>query len=362
MKFSTIALSTISFALIAGAGWYVYQKVGPASSTPTAVSSASLGRGAASPPLPAVQVVNGETVVVISPDMQRASHIRVARLASVSYVPTRQAYATVIDPKPLFDLCGRMAAARADVKTLTVQFAASRTQYDRSRTLFSDDRNVSRKSLQSANTMMRADAAKLESAKATVNGLAAAVRAQFGDALECAAQKPASGLLHRLQDRQASLVRISLSASDGASPPERVAIDSTSGSAVTALRLSASPSADPLMPGDPWLYVTQQAVPAGTRTVANVPSSHGAVSTLIVPQRAVVWYGGQTWVYVRTASDRFTRRHVSSADQVGQGFAVKSGFRAGDQVVTQGAQLLLSEELKPQGVATVCKDPPECDD
>lgn len=45
-----------------------------------------------------------------------------------------------------------------------------------------------------------------------------------------------------------------------------------------------------------------------------------------------------------------------------RGFMVTSGFHAGDQIVTQGAQLLLSEELKPQGIATACKDPPECDD
>jgi hypothetical protein len=362
MKFSTVVFSTVWLALIAGAGWYVYQKTGPAPSAPATVASDSSGRNT-SPPLPAVQVVNGETVIVISPDMQRASHIGVTRLASVSYVPTHQAYATIVDLRPFFDLCVRMAAARAEVKTLTVQFAASKMQYDRSRTLFSDDRNVSRKSLQSANAAMRADEAKLESAKAAFDGLAAAVRTQFGDALERAAAKgPASDLLHRLQYGQASVVRVSLSASDGASPPERMTIDSLGGSAVTARKLSASPTADSLMPGDPWLYVAQQAIPAGTRTVANVPSSHGKVSALIVPQKAVVWYGGQTWAYIRTASDRFTRRHVSSADRVGDGFTVRSGFRAGDQVVTQGAQLLLSEELKPQGVATVCKDPPECDD
>jgi hypothetical protein len=28
----------------------------------------------------------------------------------------------------------------------------------------------------------------------------------------------------------------------------------------------------------------------------------------------------------------------------------------------RGPQLLLSQELRPQGIATACKDPPECDD
>ena len=67
-------------------------------------------------------------------------------------------------------------------------------------------------------------------------------------------------------------------------------------------------------------------------------------------------------MYVRTASDHFTRRLVLSASAAIEGVVVTNGFRAGDEVVIHGAQVLLSEEQRPQGVATQCKDPPECDD
>lgn len=93
-----------------------------------------------------------------------------------------------------------------------------------------------------------------------------------------------------------------------------------------------------------------------------MPTSSEAVSGLLIPAQAVVWYGGQTWAWVRTAPERFTRRYVPAGNEDDRGFMVTSGFHAGDQIVTQGAQLLLSEELKPQGIATACKDPPECDD
>jgi hypothetical protein len=83
---------------------------------------------------------------------------------------------------------------------------------------------------------------------------------------------------------------------------------------------------------------------------------------LVIPESAVVWNGGQPWAYVQTTPDHFTRRYVSAGDEGEQGFLVNYGFHTGDRVVTQGAQLLLSEELKPQGIATACKDPPECDD
>jgi multidrug efflux pump subunit AcrA (membrane-fusion protein) len=82
----------------------------------------------------------------------------------------------------------------------------------------------------------------------------------------------------------------------------------------------------------------------------------------VIPEAAVIWYGGQPWAYVRTAPDRFTRRYVPASSPGDRGFVVTSGFHAGDEVVIHGPQLLLSQELRPQGIATACKDPPECDD
>ena len=355
MKFRLILLSAVSLALAAGAGWYIINQVfdDPGASTATAAQSA---------PPPAVQTVNGETVVVVSADAQRASHIEVAPLGAVTSQSGISADATVIDLQPLFDLRNRLASARADVDTFTAQAASSRTQYQGSRTLYADDRNVSLKSLQAAQSAMQGDDAKLQSARVTLNGLDGAMRQQFGDALANAAAAPASKLFQRLQSGQAVVLRVTLPASFGMAPPERIAVDTPDGRAVPAQRLSASPLADPAVQGSPWLYIADAALPANLRTSARVPTSSQAVSGLLIPEQAVVWYGGQTWAYVRTASDRFTRRYVPAGSEGDRGFMVTSGFHAGDQIVTQGAQLLLSEELKPQGIATACKDPPECDD
>ncbi|CAM2171741.1 Metal transporter [Paraburkholderia sacchari] len=344
-----------SLALAAGAGWYIInQSFGD--------SSAATATAAQSPPPPTVQTVNGETVVVVSRDAQRASHIEVAPLAAVTREPELGADATVLDLQPLYDLHDRLASARADVGTFTAQAASSRAQYERSRALFADDRNISQKSLQDAQSVMQADQAKLQAAQATLGGLEGTMRQQFGDALAHVASAPASPLLQRLQAGQAVVLRVTLPARFGATPPARITIDAPDGHAVPAQKLSASPLADPAVQGSPWLYVASEALPANLRTSAHVPTSSEALAGLLIPERAVVWYGGQTWAYVRTAPERFTRRYVPVSEEGGLGFMVTSGFHAGDSIVTQGAQLLLSEELKPQGIATACKDPPECDD
>lgn len=346
--------SIISLALASGAGWYIYQAVHDSSASTTADAPAA--------PPPAVQSVNGETVVVVSAEAQRASHIEVAPLAAVTSQSGISADTTVIDLQPFFDLRNRLASARADVDSFAAQAASSRTQYQGSRTLYADDRNVSLKSLQAAQSAMQGDDAKLQSARITLNGLDGAMRQQFGDALANAAADPASKLFQRLQSGQAVVLRVTLPASFGMTPPEGIAVDTPDGRAMPAKLLSASPLADPVVQGSPWLYVADTALPANLHTSARVPTSSQAVSGLVIPEQAVVWYGGQTWAWVRTAQDRFTRRYVPAGNEGSHGFMVTSGFHAGDQIVTQGAQLLLSEELKPQGIATACKDPPECDD
>ncbi|MCG5076708.1 metal transporter [Paraburkholderia tagetis] len=358
MKLRLILLSVISLTLASDAGWYIYQAVHDAGASTTADAPSS--------PPPAVQTVSGETVVVVGPEAQRASHIEVAPLAAVTSQSGISAYATVIDLQPLFDLRNRLASAHADVGTFTAQAASSRAQYQRSRALYADDRNISQKSLQDAQSAMQADDAKLQSARVTLNGLDGAMRQQFGDALANAAAAPASKLFQRLLSGEAVVLRVTLPASFGMVPPERIAVDTADGCAVPAQKLSASALADPTVQGSPWLYVADAALPANLRTSARVPTSSQAASGLLIPARAVVWYGGQTWAYVRTAQDRFTRRFVPAGSEGiregDHGFMVSAGFHAGDQIVTQGAQLLLSEELKPQGIATACKDPPECDD
>ncbi|MBN3849791.1 metal transporter [Paraburkholderia sp. Ac-20342] len=354
MKYRLLFFGVVTIALAAGAGCYIHAALGaqPAATPATAQAAPQLD----------VQTVNGETVVTVSPEVQRASHIEVAPLALATVQPDSTAWTTVVDLQPLFDLRNRLAAARADLDTLTAQAGNSHTQYERSNVLFEDDRNVSQKSLQDARTAMQADQAKLKSARAAVSGLEATMREQFGDALTRASTDASSALFQRLLSGSTAVLRVTLPAGFKGAAPERITVDTPDGQALAATKLSASPLADPSVQGIPWFYAVDRALPVGTRTSAHVPTSAAASQRLVVPNAAVIWYGGQPWAYVQTAQDHFARRYVPAGDESDQGFLVNAGFHAGDRVVTQGAQLLLSEEQKPRGIRTACKDPPECDD
>lgn len=351
MKTRTTTLIIIIAASAAAASWYVYH---------TVTRTAAAGPPAAAPSQ-TVQVVKGETIVIVNPDVQRASHIDVEPVTTAASQPEITAYATVIDLQPLFDLRNRWAAARADRESAQAQVDSSRSEYERNRVLFENDRNVSQKTLQASRAVMQTDQAKLQAAEASQNALEAILRQQFGDALASAAKASDSEPFQRLLSGRAVVLRVTLSAQGSGSVPRHITVDGTDGQPVAAGKLSASPQGDPAIQGNPYFYITDSALPIGARTMAHVPSGDGSTPGLLIPERAVVWYGGQPWVYIRTAADRFTRRYVPATSPIDGGFFVTSGFHAGDEVVIRGAQLLLSEELLPQSIATQCKDPPECD-
>lgn len=355
MNVRLLLASAAALAIAATAGWYASRTVGASMPAKRVASSSNA-------PANSSRTVGAEPVLVVPQAAQNASGMVVAPVGLTTVRLQYDAYSTVIDPQPLFDLSTKLAVARADVAALTMQASNSTAQYQRSQTLFNDDHNVSLKALQEAKALMQGDQAKLQAAKATLAGLDASARMQFGDVLAHAAAVPDSDVLTRLQSGRASILRVTLPAAIGNAVPDRLTLPAQNGAGLSAQKLSPSPLADPAVQGMSWFYLTERALPVGMHMTVAAPASKAGTPALTIPSDAIVWYGGQTWAYVRIGPDRFMRRPVQSVNETDAGVAVKAGFQAGDLVVTRGAQLLLSEEMKPQGVATACKDPPECDD
>jgi hypothetical protein len=72
-------------------------------------------------------------------------------------------------------------------------------------------------------------------------------------------------------------------------------------------------------------------------------------SGLLIPNSAVVWYGGKAWIYKKQDKENFVRLPISTERPYKGGwFNESSIIKADDEIVTSGAQLLLSEEFKYQ--------------
>ncbi|MCJ1886534.1 hypothetical protein LNN38_16880 [Pseudomonas sp. LA21] len=303
----------------------------------------------------------GLTLVTLDPATLARTGIQTAALASIEYQSEQLAYGSVPDIQALTDLSSRYRIAQTELAAAQAAANASNQELKRSQALARDAGNVSEKNLQAATATASADQAKLETARSTVRALQSSVRQQFGGPLANLLSLQPSAELDRLLDHQESLLRIALPALGKGTPPRKISVEDDSGQRVQADLLSAAPQSDPNLAGQVYLYRSSTALPFGSRLLAHLPVTQQATSGVLIPPDAVVWFGAIPWAYVQTEPGHFLRRPLSDPRPVSDGYFVGSGFKAGEQVVVRGAQLLLSEEQRPQIAASACKDP-ECDD
>ena len=82
---------------------------------------------------------------------------------------------------------------------------------------------------------------------------------------------------------------------------------------------------------------------ATERTAADIVVNEVAANVL--PLTALVWSGDEIWVYVERSAGEFRKAPVTIKQLTPSGYEV-AGLPAQSRVVTQGAQLLLSEEQR----------------
>jgi multidrug efflux pump subunit AcrA (membrane-fusion protein) len=130
----------------------------------------------------------------------------------------------------------------------------------------------------------------------------------------------------------------------------RVAILGAEGSPLPAESVAVAPGG-PGPHGQQFLVRVRTPGPAlrpGAAVTAYLVLSGEARKGTVVPRSAVVRADGRAWAYAQLADDRFARREVDVTHPLETGYFVAELWKAGDRVVTSGAQLLLSEERKAQ--------------
>jgi hypothetical protein len=101
---------------------------------------------------------------------------------------------------------------------------------------------------------------------------------------------------------------------------------------------------------------TRAAWRPGLQVQAELPSGEHSKSAIAVPATAILFHEGRSIIYVRTAEDRYQRHEVHLIQRVGTDWLVvastntsSAGIAAGNAVVHQQAQVLLSKEFLQSG-------------
>ena len=157
--------------------------------------------------------------------------------------------------------------------------------------------------------------------------------------------------IHALTSLNTVLARIDLPAGEKlAQPPATARLASLAGNSIEADLLSLAPNVDPQTQGQGFIFLikenTLRLLPGEALTgYLKVPGE--PLSGVVIPRDAVVRTEGSTWVYLLNAGgESFTRIEIPLEHPTDNGWLVMKGIKPSDYVVINGAQTILSEELK----------------
>jgi len=307
-----------------------------------------------------VNAQKGSTVVTLSTAVQAQSDIKTTKLNSSEHQNTLNALGTVINIDTLIELRTRYLNAKANANIARAALTSSQQEYKRMQQLNQDNKNVSDQVVLNAQTVYKSDQAKLDAAETEAKNLRDTIRQNWGDALASnATNETNSAEFQKLLSHQNVLILISFPLDASTHKANKSINIYPTGSSVNLIKatlFSESPLANQTIQGVTYYYTAPESkLRAGMRLTVQMDDSNNTKGTsnkesgLLIPSTAVVWYGGKAWVYKKQDKENFVRLPINTEHPSKDGwFNQASVIQANDEIVTSGAQLLLSEEFKYQ--------------
>ncbi len=290
---------------------------------------------------------NGRTIIKLSSETRKRAGLKAVPLEAGREQEQVSAPGVVLDVQGLVNLTTSYASAQANLRKAENNLSVSQSEYDRLKSLYAKEQNVSQKAFQAGAGVFHNDQTDVQTAQQNIDLVTAALRQSWGHRIAqwVAADPPT---LNRILNREDVLVEITLPADGAATAPAELSLELPNQRRVVAKLVSRFPRVDPRIQGASFLYVAraEAMLAPGLNVVAHF--RHGPrLKGVIVPSSAVFWWQGEPWVYVETASGEFTREAVQAEHPVTGGFFCTAGFVPGEKVVVRGAEELLAIELNP---------------
>jgi multidrug efflux system membrane fusion protein len=295
----------------------------------------------------------GMSVVTLPQAAQEQSGITTARLEENHHTSALSTYGAVVNIDKLLEQRSRYLTAMAEAGIARASLVNTQQEFNRLTTLNQDNRNVSDRAVANAEALLKADQAKLNAAESIARNLRDNMRQQWGDTLATqATQTSANSAVMRILQQQDVLIQVTLPFGTPSPANDSSILVAPSGSTAKTLRahfISTSPQADAAVQGETYYYrAPADSLRVGMRVSVSMNGNQTSEQGVTVPRSAIVWYGGQTWVYRKSDDARFLRIPVSTTQETDGGWFNSNGLQSGDEIVVTGAQLLLSEEFKYQ--------------
>ena len=296
-----------------------------------------------------VSVENGSTVIILDQQTQEREGIRVAPVTRASMRAELRGTAVLLAVNDLATLRNNYVAARTKLQRDQVDLSVSRSQYERTKTLYEENQNMSLKAMQDAEATYRNNQAQVSADVQEAKLQLDTVRQRWGGVIADWIASNRSILDSALEQRE-FLAQVIFPPGEVAKPPATLSLTTPGNRLVQARFISPLPQVNQQIQGISFLYLVpdQTGLAVGMNLVVLVPVGPRLNGT-VVPESAIVWWQGKAWAYLESPANTFTRREVPTDNPLSSGhFVPGSTFPPATKLVTAGAQALLSEEFRSQ--------------
>lgn len=279
---------------------------------------------------------SGEPRVVLDAETRRRLELATTSLTTLRVTNELRAYGKVLDISAL-------APFAAELRAADIAIELARRELARLKKMHEEGQNASLRSVEAAE-------AEYQKNLAVRQGIQDRLALAWGKTI---AEQPDLGAFVRsFVDSERALVRLDLLPGEtvqAAPATVAIALQADETQTVVGVHFEFPTPVDSALPVQSFVYLVKGTKwPPGAKVIGRIQREGDTFSGVFMPQSAIVRDQGQAWAYRQQGENTFIRRRVVLSHPAPGGWLVTDGWQAGEQVVTTGAQALLSEELKSQ--------------
>ncbi|AFJ02820.1 hypothetical protein Q7C_1672 [Methylophaga frappieri] len=289
--------------------------------------------------------------VELDSDLIELAGIKTAIVKEAILSPEVRAWASVHSVQPLLEQRGELVQQQAQRKEAEVVMDAMYQEWSRLQELATQAGSIANKEVASAKAKWQAAKARFDSAQLHFDLIKNKIAGYWPETIADWITADNSLALNRIVSRQDSLLRVSLPVGSSLNSEVKtlsVVLPNQEKALKTATFIAPVLSGNQSAFGQSYYFLIKDtALPESLRLDVWVPKQPTALKGVSIPGEALVWYGGQQWIYVRRSLENFQRVSAQSMIPTAIGvFDINNLISPQEKVVIRGAQTLLSEEFK----------------
>ena len=294
---------------------------------------------------------NGQSAIQLGAETQKLSGIETLTLKPVSHRAEFTAYGKAINIQPLLALRSRYLVALTDRSSAKARFKQAEQNISRQQDLYRQGVS-SKRTLQEQQAQWQSYKAQVDATDFQGKAIIDEALLNWGKELTDWALSSDSDKLGAFLSGQQTLLQITLPANKHLPDSIQTIFIEVSGNrskADKAELISVAAQTDSAAQGESYYFQTGgKNIITGMNVTAWIPEQNKQMSGVIIPKSALVWYGDQAFVYIKTEEETFSRRNIDHYSASVDGYFIPDAIKPGELIVTKGAQMMLSEELRGQ--------------